>query len=60
MHSTRFLSYEAGIAHLTMYAQRDKPKHGWADGRTEVLDVVPFYGELLTSPNLIKLEVKKK
>lgn len=57
--ATLFLSYEAGEAHLTMYHYRDKSSNGWADGRTEVLDVVPLYGEVLTSPNSTIVDMKK-
>lgn len=44
-------NYDAGVAHLRMYHERDKAKKGWADGSIETLDVVPLYGEILGSPN---------
>lgn len=59
LHVTLFTSYEAAESHLFMYDSRDKAKKGWADGRTEVMDVVPLYGEILQSPNAIHLKVKK-
>lgn len=57
--ATIFQQYEAGEAHLNMYYRRDKSDKWWADGRTEVLDVVPLYGEVLTSPNSTIVNMKK-
>lgn len=51
MEATIFQNYEAGEGHLAMYRKRDAAPKGWADGSTEVLDVVPLYGEILQSPN---------
>lgn len=46
--ATIFRDYEAGEAHLAMYNERDKAPRGWADGRTEYLDLVPLVGALTT------------
>lgn len=45
--ATLFRDYDIGVAHLTMFNQRDQAKNGWADGSKEVLDVVPLYGCLV-------------
>lgn len=57
--ATIFCDYDAGTAHMNMYHKRDRSPRGWADGRTEILDVVPLYGEIITSPNATVVEVKK-
>lgn len=59
MAATIFRTFEAGEAHLNMYHKRDKPQLGWADGSIEQLDVVPLHGEILQSPNAIRLEIKR-
>lgn len=43
---TIFTDYAAGEAHLNMYHSRDKAPKGWADGSTEILDVVTLIGEI--------------
>lgn len=58
MKATVFQDYENGEGHLAMYNQRDKAKFGWADGSTEVLEVVPMYGEILNTPNAVHIEIK--
>ena len=59
MKATLFQDYENGEGHLAMYRKRDAAKLGWADGSTEVLDVVPLYGEMLNTPNSTHIEIKK-
>lgn len=44
--ATIFQNYDAGEAHLTMYYKRDKAPKGWFDGRKEIMEVVPLYGEM--------------
>jgi len=57
--ATIFQNYEAGEAHLNMYNRRDKAPKGWMDGRKEIIEVVPLYGEILLSPNAKKIEIRK-
>ncbi|UTC28742.1 hypothetical protein MARCHEWKA_02300 [Brevundimonas phage vB_BpoS-Marchewka] len=58
--ATIFTSFEAGEAHLRLLRERDlRGLKGWADGSTEVFDVVPLYGEILHSPNGKTFEVKR-
>ncbi len=49
--ATIFTTYDAAAGHLTMFHKRDKAPKGWADGRQEVLDVVPLHTEIIHSPN---------
>lgn len=44
--ATLFRDFEAAMGHLLLYNERDKAKHGWADGSKELFDVVPLYGEI--------------
>lgn len=53
MEATIFQNFEAGEAHMEMLEHAD-----WADGSTEVLDVVPLYGEILQSPNAVIIKKK--
>lgn len=46
IQATIFGDYDAACAHLTMYAERDRAKKGWADGRLEVMDVVPLFSTI--------------
>jgi len=48
-HATIF-SYEAAEAHMILYHQRDGG-YEWHDGSTEILEVVPLYGEIMNCPN---------
>ncbi len=58
--ATIFHDEETGdIFRQMVVADRPKDYKGWADGSTEVLDVVPLYGEILTSPNAKKIQIKK-
>lgn len=59
LRATLFQDYENGEGHLNMYHERDKGKGAWFDGRKEVLEVVPMYGELINSPNGKVIEIKK-
>ena len=59
MHCVIFTDYDQAVGHLQMYHKRDKAPKGWADGRTEYIDVVPMYHEILLSPNSIEIEIKK-
>lgn len=56
--ATIFCDYDAAEAHLNMYHARDRAPLGWGDGRKEVLDVVPLYGEILSSPNAVGIGPK--
>lgn len=58
--ATIFTTYEAAAAHLTLFQQRDAAPKGWADGSTELLDVVPLWSEIQHSPNGVSFTVKKR
>ncbi|USN13900.1 hypothetical protein PAPPERLAPAPP_02260 [Brevundimonas phage vB_BpoS-Papperlapapp] len=59
-HGTIFHDFDIGEAHLRLLQTRDlRGAKGWADGSTEVFDVVPLYGEILQSPNGTTFEVKR-
>jgi len=60
MEATIFQNYESGEGHLNRFVKRDKAKGGWFDGRKEVLEIVPLYGEILQSPNAKRIEVRRK
>lgn len=53
--ATMFTDFEIGEAHLNMMAERDVRDSSWADGSTEVFDVVPLFGEILNSPNAVMI-----
>lgn len=55
MHATIFTDYDAAHHHQHDVWKR-QPKKGWADGSTEVLDVVPLIGEILLSPNGVTID----
>lgn len=60
MEATIFQNYDAGEGHLHMYHKRDKAPKGWFDGRKEIIEVVPLVGEIINSPNSIKININKK
>ena len=61
MEAVIFQNYESGEGHLQLLRERDlKGMKGWADGSTEVIDIVPLYGEILTSPNAARLLLRGK
>lgn len=57
--ATIFQDYDAAHHHQHL-VWMGRPKKGWADGSTEVFDVVPFQGEVLTSPNGITIDPRDK
>lgn len=53
--ATIFCDYDAAC-HLQYDVHQDAPKKGWADGSTEVFDVVPLIGEIMLSPNGVTID----
>lgn len=51
LQATIFQNYDAGEGHMQALERAN-----WADGSTEVVDVVPLYGEILQSPNATRIE----
>lgn len=47
VRATIFSDYEAAEGHLNLYHKRDRAPLGWADGSTEVIDIVPLHGAVV-------------